>query len=233
MGPDTGRPPTIVFDLDGTLVDTAADLVATLNAIVAPEGIGRVALADGRAMVGHGARAMIESAFAASGQTVGASRLDRLFAAFLAHYGAHMADRSRPFPGVEDALDRFAAAGWRLAVCTNKHEAIARRLLELLGLGQRFAAVTGQDTFGFRKPDPRHLTETIRLAGGSAGRAIMVGDSLTDVDTAIAAAVPVVAVTFGYSAVPPARLGADALIGSFAGLWDAVQGITGRLAWPA
>jgi phosphoglycolate phosphatase len=230
MGPETAGPPTIVFDLDGTLVDTAEDLVATLNAVVVPEGIGRVELADGRTMVGHGARAMIESAFAAGGQTVAPGRLDRLMAAFLAHYGTHMADRSRPFPGVEDALDRFAAAGWRLAVCTNKQEAIARRLLELLGLARRFAAVTGQDTFGFRKPDPRHLTETIRRAGGAARRAVMVGDSLTDVDTAIAAAVPVVAVSFGYSAVPPAELGADALIGSFADLWDAVAGIAARQA---
>jgi len=216
------EPPTLVLDLDGTLVDTAGDLVATLNAIVQTEGLAPVPLDAAVTMVGHGARVMLESAFSAQGQRLAPGRLDALTARFLVHYGEHIAETSRPFPGAEAALDRFATAGWRLAVCTNKHEAPAKKLLGLLGLAKRFAAITGQDTFGFRKPDPRHLTETIRLAGGAEGNAVMVGDSLTDVDTAIAARVPVIAVAFGYSAIPVAELGASRVIAHFDELWDAV-----------
>ncbi len=216
------HPPTLVLDLDGTLVDTAGDLVATLNAILEPEGMAPVEVEAATTMVGHGARVMLERAFTHHGQSITPERLDELTDRFLAYYSEHIAEMSRPFPGAEAALDRFAAAGWRLAVCTNKHEQPAKKLLGVLGLAGRFAAITGQDTFGFRKPDPRHLTETIRLAGGSEGSAVMVGDSPTDVDTAIAAGVPVIAVTFGYSAVPVAELGATQLIDHFDELWDAV-----------
>ena len=220
--PVHNSPPTIVFDLDGTLVDTADDLVATLNVVLASEGMHPVAVADAIPMVGRGSRVLIESAFAAEGRALDAATLDRLLAEFLAYYDAHIVDHSRLYPGAREALDRFAAAGWRLAVCTNKYQEPAVRLLTLLGVADKFAAITGQDTFGFRKPDPRHLTETIRLAGGDAGNAIMVGDSATDVETARAANVPVVAVTFGYSAVPVANLGATRVIGSFAELYPAV-----------
>jgi phosphoglycolate phosphatase len=120
-------------------------------------------------------------------------------------------------------LDQFAAAGWRLAVCTNKYEAPAKKLLRLLALEDRFAAITGQDTFGFRKPDPRHLIETIRLADGDPARAVMVGDSATDIDTAKAARVPVVAVSFGYSTVPVASLKPDGVIDRFADLFTATE----------
>ena len=170
------KPPTLVLDLDGTLVDTAPDLVRALNAVLIAEGMAPVALGASLAMVGHGARAMIEAAFAAAGQAPDTRDLDRLMADFIAHYAAHIADHSRPFAGAEAALDRFAEAGWLLAICTNKLEGLARQLLGALALADRFAAITGQDSFGFRKPDPRHLTETIRLAGGSAARAVMVGD---------------------------------------------------------
>ena len=225
MAEAAGRPPTLVFDLDGTLVDTVEDLVAALNVIAAPERLPHVSLADGRAMVGHGVRTLIERAFRADGRTLASATLDRLTAAFLNEYTARMPGRSRPYPHLEQALQRFADAGWQLAVCTNKYEASARRLLTLLGLADRFATIAGQDTFGFRKPDPRHLTETIRAAGGDPHRAVMVGDSLTDVDTAIAAGVPVVAVSFGYSAVPVAELGAARIIDDFGDLWDAVASL--------
>ncbi len=221
----TALPPVLVFDLDGTLVDTAPDLVRALNAVLEEEGMAPVALGASLAMVGQGARAMIESAFAAAGRVPEAAALDRLMPVFIGHYSAHIADHSAPFEGAEAALDRFAADGWRLAICTNKLEGLARQLLQALGLAGRFAAITGQDTFGFRKPDPRHLTETIRLAGGSAARAIMVGNSRTDIDTAKAAGVPVVAVTFGYSTVPVAGLGPDRVIGRFDMLWDAVASL--------
>ena len=218
-------PPTIVFDLDGTLVDTAEDLVATLNAILVGEGMVPVSVEKLMAMVGSGARVMLEAAFAAEGRALTGEKLDRLLRAFLALYDVHLADRSKPYPGAEAALDRFAADGWRLAVCTNKYEAPARKLLGILGLAGRFAAITGQDTFAFKKPDPRHLTETIRLACGSPENAIMVGDSRTDIDTAIAAGIRVVAVTFGYSPLPVAGLGATKVIDRLDQLYEAVAAI--------
>ncbi len=213
--------PTLVLDLDGTLVDTAADLIATLNAILAGEGLAPLAPATAIAMVGHGSRALLASALRANGVEPVSDRLDNLVALFIGHYAAHIADASRPFPGAVAALDRFAAAGWRLAVCTNKFEGLSRQLLAALGLLDRFAAVTGQDTFGVRKPDPRHLLETIRLAGGGVADAVMVGDSIVDVDTAKAAGVPVIAVAFGYSAVPVAELGADRVIAHYDELFAA------------
>jgi phosphoglycolate phosphatase len=218
--------PTVVFDLDGTLVDTAPDLVSTLNAILVAEGMESVTREAVIGMIGSGARVMIESAFAAAGRSLTPARLDRLFSAFLTRYDAHLVDASLPYPGVEAALDRLAADGWRLAVCTNKREAPARKVLNLLGLGNRFAAIAGQDTFGVSKPDPRHLTETIRIAGGDPARAVMVGDSLTDVDTANAAGIPVVAVSFGYSPVPVAELRANRVIDTFDELDDAVAALS-------
>lgn len=217
--------PTIVFDLDGTLVDTSRDIVATLNAVLATEGMPEMPFDTALAMVGSGSRVLLQSAFAAGGEALIPERLDRLVADFLAYYDAHIVDASVPYPGVDTALDGMAADGWMLAVCTNKYEAPARKLLDLLGLGPRFAAITGQDTFGFSKPDPRHLIETILLAGGDPADAIMVGDSRTDIDTARAAGIPVVAVTFGYSPTPVTELGATAVIGHFDELAKAVEAI--------
>ncbi|MEJ0098120.1 MAG: phosphoglycolate phosphatase [Bauldia sp.] len=222
--------PTIVFDLDGTLVDTAEDLVATLNAVLAAEGMAPVSLESAIGMVGSGSRVLIEAAFASEGRALTPETLDRLLADFLAYYDAHIADASRPYPGVEAALDRLAADGWIMAVCTNKFEAPARKLLRLLGLDRHFAAITGQDTFGFRKPDPRHLTETIRLAGGDGRDAIMVGDSHTDIDTAHAARIPVIAVTFGYSPLPVATFKPTRLIDSFAELPAVAAALRPRLS---
>jgi len=231
MGREGGPPPTAVFDLDGTLVDTADDLVATLNAVGAREGLPPVSPAEGRRLVGGGARAMIEKAFAATGRPLAQDALDRLMKTFLAHYAVHMVDRSRPYPGLVPALDRLTRSGWRLAVCTNKLEGIARGLLERLSLADRFAAIAGQDTFGFRKPDPRHLIETVRLAGGSPARAVMVGDSPADVEAARGAGMPVVVVTFGYSPVPVADLAADALIGDYRDLWTVLVALAA--SWTA
>jgi phosphoglycolate phosphatase len=216
---------TIVFDLDGTLVDTAPDLVSTLNFVLADEGLPPVAYEDARRMIGGGARRMIERALIAEGRNVPAAELDRMFGAFIAHYGAHIADRSRPFPYLEAVLERLAAEDCRLAVCTNKLEWLAVKLLDALKLSRYFAAVCGQDTFGVQKPDPKILRLTIRHAGGDVARAIMIGDSMTDVRTARAANVPAIAVAFGYSEVPVASLQADRLIGSFAELPAAIAAI--------
>ena len=219
--------PTVVFDLDGTLVDTAPDLVATLNTIFAREGLPPVAYEAARNMVGGGARLMIERGLAADGRNLPTSDVDRLVRDFIAHYGAHIADASRPFQGVEAALDEFARLGCRLAVCTNKLEWLSLRLLDVLGLSGRFAAICGADTFGVSKPNPEILRSTIGRAGGRTERAVMVGDSGTDIATARAAHIPVVAVDFGYTETPVAQLGADRVISHFADLPAAVLGLIG------
>jgi phosphoglycolate phosphatase len=216
---------TIVFDLDGTLVDTAPDLISTLNFVLAGERLPPVAYNDARRMIGGGARRMIERALIAEGRNVPGAELDRMFRIFIDHYGAHIADRSRPFPHLESVLQRFGGEGCRLAVCTNKLEWLSRRLLDTLNLSRYFAAICGQDTFGIQKPDPQMLRLTIRRAGGEAQRAIMIGDSMTDVRTARAANVPVIAVDFGYSEVAPAALDADRLISSYAELPQAIAAV--------
>jgi len=218
---------TIVFDLDGTLIDTAPDLIDTLNFILAREGLPAVPFALARDMIGGGAKGMIKRALDEEGRELADSDFERLYAEFIAHYAAHIADRSRPFPQLEATLGQLAAAGHRLAVCTNKLEWLSKRLLDTLRLTDRFAAICGQDTFGMQKPDPEVFRLTVRRAGGEPERAIMVGDSKTDVHTARAARVPVVAVDFGYSDVPIATLKPDRLISSFADLPRAVVELAG------
>jgi len=213
---------TIVFDLDGTLIDTAPDLISTLNLILAREGLPDMPYDAARRLIGGGARGMIERALAAEGRPGSKADLDRMFGAFIEHYAAHIADRSRPFPALEAALERLAGEGRCLAVCTNKLEWLSVRLLNTLQLTQHFAAICGQDTFGMQKPDPEILRRTILRAGGEPARAIMVGDSGTDVRTARAANVPIIAVDFGYGEVPIATLQPDRLIGSFADLPAAI-----------
>ncbi len=213
---------TIVFDLDGTLIDTAPDLVDTLNFILAQEKLPGIPYEKARNLIGGGARGMMERALIAEGRSCSTAEMDRLYAAFVAHYAAHIADRSRPFPELEAGLEWLASNGHRLAVCTNKLEWLSKRLLDTLKLADRFAAICGQDTFGIQKPDPEVFRLTVRRAGGEPSRAIMVGDSGTDIHTARAARVPVIAVDFGYSEAPIATLQPDRIISSFADLPDAI-----------
>lgn len=236
---------TIIFDLDGTLVDTAPDLIATLNVIMSREGLPAVPEDEARLLIGHGARRMLERGLALAGVVPGDPSpsgqadglcLDRLFREFVDHYAGHLADQSRPFPGVEAALDTLAARGCTFAVCTNKLEHLSVRLLASLGLAGRFVTICGQDTFSVRKPDPEALLSTLRRAGGALDRAVMVGDSLTDIAAAKAARMPVVAVDFGYTEVPVAELGPDRIISHYSHLPDAVaalleaQGRTGAVS---
>jgi phosphoglycolate phosphatase len=209
---------TIAFDLDGCLVDTAPDLIGTLNTILAGHGHAGLPLGSARTLVGHGARAMLSRGFETAGETLDPAKMDELFAQFIDLYLPRIARASRPYPGVVETLDELAAAGAALVVCTNKRTDLSLVLLDALDLTRRFADVAGPDRAGAAKPDPRHLIAAIRAAGGSADHALMVGDAATDVGAAVAAGVPVVAVSYGYSDVPPARLGADALIASFAEL---------------
>ena len=217
--------PIVLFDLDGTLVDTAPDLVDTLNLIFAREGLPAVAYDEARDMVGGGARLMIERGLAANGRDVARAEIDRMVCEYIDHYAAHIVDRSRPFPGLEAALDQLAGRGCRFAVCTNKLEWLSVRLLDALGLSHRFAAICGADTFGLQKPNPDFLRRTIERINGDAAQAVMVGDSVSDIRPAVAAGVPVVAVDFGYSEVPVRDLGPDRVISAFAELPDAVFGL--------
>jgi phosphoglycolate phosphatase len=218
--------PTIVFDLDGTLADTAGDLVSTLNVILAREGLAPIPLQRARDMIGAGARALIQRGFEAHGRPLPATELDRMFLEFLDHYGDNLAVETVLYDGVLASLDQLAADGHRLAVCTNKVENHSIKVLEALGVADRFAAICGRDTFAFFKPDPRHLTATIEKAGGDPTRAVMVGDSRTDIDTARAAGLPVVAVTFGYTDTPVTQLSPDRVIEHFDDLHAAIKAVS-------
>jgi phosphoglycolate phosphatase len=214
---------TIVFDLDGTLVETAPDLVRATNHVLVSCGLSAVPHDALRPIISFGARAMIKEGLRIQGATMSEVETDDLLARFLAFYGDNIAVGSHAFPGLEDALDTLAAAGARLAVCTNKQERPSRQLLDALGLTGRFQAIAGRDTFPVYKPHPDHLTGAIRLAGGSPDRAIMVGDSDTDVKTARAAGIPVIGVPFGYTDVPMTDLGPDAIVSHYDQLVEAVR----------
>ncbi len=216
---------TIVFDLDGTLVDTAPDLIGSLNVLLARERLAPITLDEGRGLIGGGVRRLIERGLALQGRTFTAAEVDALFADYVTHYAEHIADGSRTFPGVEAALDALAARGSRFAVCTNKLAWLSVRLLDRLGLSERFVAICGRDTFGIEKPDPEMLRRTILTAGGDLADSVMVGDSGTDISTARAAGVPVVAVDFGYTEVPVAELNPDRVISRFDALPQAVDAL--------
>ena len=215
-------PATIVFDLDGTLVDTAPDLCAALNHALGVLGRPAVPADDVRHMVGHGARKLLEKGLAATG-TVTPDLVEAGVAPFLAYYADHIADGSRPYPGVEAALSALAAAGSRLAICTNKPFALSKALVSALGWDGRFAANLGFDSVPAPKPDPGHLFAAIAAAGGDPATTVFIGDSITDTTTARAAGIPVIAVSFGFSDRPVADLGADLVIDHYDQLLPALR----------
>jgi phosphoglycolate phosphatase len=216
---------TIVFDLDGTLVDTAPDLIAALNYILEREGMPPVPLQSARTMIGAGARRLLERGLELDGRALTVADIDKLTADFIDYYAAHIADASRPFEGLEAALDDLATRGYRFAVCTNKLEWLSKRLLDRLGLSGRFAAICGADTFGVSKPDPAILQQTVARAGGQLSQAIMVGDAGPDVGVARRAGIPVIGVAFGYTEVPMAELKPDRLIDRMSQLGEAVESL--------
>jgi len=214
---------TIVFDLDGTLVDTAPDLINALNFILDREGLPPVPLHSARNMIGAGARRLIERGLELDGRSLGLDDVTRLTGDFIDYYAAHIADVSRPFEGLEDALDDLSARGYRFAVCTNKLEWLSKLLLDQLGLSSRFSAICGADTFGVSKPDPAILRQTIARAGGELSSSIMVGDAGPDIGVARRAGIPVICVEFGYTEVPIADLKPDRLINHMRELPAAVE----------
>jgi phosphoglycolate phosphatase len=209
---------TIAFDLDGTLVDTAPDLIGTLNLMLAEHGLPPVPLSSARHLVGGGARYLLEHGFREAGASFHAGDAPEMVERFIGLYLDRIALESRPFQGVEAALDELAAAGAILCVCTNKPTALALALLKAVRLIDRFAAVVGPDAVSARKPDPAHLIEAVKLAGGDPDRALMVGDSAADSAAAKNAGRPVVLVSFGYTETPVTALGGDAVIDRFADL---------------
>jgi phosphoglycolate phosphatase len=224
------RPQTVIFDLDGTLVDSARDLMGTLNFILAREGTPALPVEKAHSLLGAGARALLERGFAANGEVVETARMDVLYRDFLDHYNEHLADETVAFEGVEPALAALKARGLILGVCTNKMTSHSVRLLEALKLAPYFSAICGRDAFAWFKPDARHLTLSIEAAGGNPANAIMVGDSKTDIDTAINAGLPSVCVDFGYTDVPAVKLGATRVISHFDELIPAIDAINAQYA---
>src|SRR5665213_395328 len=216
---------TVVFDLDGTLVDTAPDLIGALNFILKREGLPPVPLESARKLIGAGVRRMLERGLEVDGRHAGVEDINRLTEDFVEYYAAHIADASRPFDGLENALDDLEAKGYRFAVCTNKLEWLSKLLLDRLGLSGRFAAICGADTFGISKPDPAILRQTLARAGGQLSTATMVGDAGPDIGVARRAGIPVVGVEFGYTEVPIADLKPDRLIGHMSALPAAVESL--------
>ena len=215
----------VIFDLDGTLVDTSPDLCASLNHALASVGREAVDADTVRHLVGHGAKVLIERGLEHTGggnEALVAQALPE----FLTYYAEHIADGSRPFDGVERAMDRLAGEGVTLAVCTNKPVALAVQLIEALGWSGRFAAVLGGDSIEVRKPAARHVEATAEAAGFGLDRAIFVGDTSVDVAAARAAGVPVVVVSFGFADGTASDLGADAVIDHFDELHDALARLT-------
>ena len=215
----------VAFDLDGTLADTAPDLAAALNHAL--DRLGRPPIEPERVrhLVGHGARALLRRGLAESGES-SEELVEQGFPLFIDHYASNICNGTTAYPQVELALDMLKARGVRTAICTNKPERLTHLLLEALGWSHRFDAIVGGDTFDVRKPNPLPLREAIVRAGG--GRAAFVGDSITDADTARAAALPFVAVSFGFSDRPAHELGADAVIDSFEELIAALETLGGH-----
>lgn len=216
---------TVAFDLDGTLVETAHDLVGALNVILVEQGMAPAPMTAVRQLVGHGLRGMLIRAFAMADLTITEEKIAELRPRIVEIYKGRIAQESRPFPGCLEALAALRARGAALAVCTNKPEGLARLLLDQLDMTASFDALVGGDTLPVQKPDPAPLLEAISQAGGDPARAILVGDASPDIGAAKAAGVPCVVCAFGYNDLPPAELGGDVTIDHFDELAGAVAGL--------
>lgn len=213
----------VIFDLDGTLVDTAPDLMRATNFVLGEMGRRPLEMAEVRAFVGHGARALLTRGLAATGGLPEGYDVEPDYRRFVDYYAANIAHSSAPFPGLVKLLERLKAEGFGLGVCTNKLEGLSVLLLDALHLSPFFGSVVGPDTLGVAKPDPKPFYEAVNRLDLDSPRALMVGDSETDILTARNAGVPVIAVPFGYTPRPVAEFGPDRLIGHFDEAYDAIQ----------
>ena len=214
--------PSLIFDLDGTLADTAPDLLGATNAVLAARGRPRLDLDHLRHMVGFGAVALITQAMAASGAPAAEGDMPALVEIFLAHYRHHIADGTRLFPEVAETLAALKRGGARLGVLTNKPQELTDLLLPLLGLGEMFSAVYGAGRKPYTKPDPRIFRDVMADLAGP-GPAVMIGDSITDLNTARAADAPCILMSYGFTPVPARELGADAVLDEFRQLPQALR----------
>lgn len=216
---------TIAFDLDGTLVESAPDLIGAVNAILASQGYPPLPYERGRPYVSRGARWLLQWGLETAGEPEPAARTAALFGSFIDYYGAHIADQSAPFPGAVDALQTLKAAGARLVVCTNKPTDLSRSLLQKLGMAALFDGVVGIDAVSAAKPNPAHLVEAVQAVGGDLSRTVMVGDADTDAGAARGAGAPLILVGFGYTEIPAAQLAPDVLLHHFDELPAACAGL--------
>lgn len=207
--------PAIIFDLDGTLVDTAPDLINTLNHLLAEEDCPSAPDAFIRTIISQGAKAMLKKGFELAGKTRSDEQFTQLTERFVAHYSDHIAVSSRPYPGVIKALDALQISGHPIGICTNKRENLSRKLIKSLAMENYFGAIIGVDTLDVKKPHPGHILGTLDALGASPQRAIMIGDSEADIKAAQAANIPVIALDFGYSIEPVANFNPDAILSSY------------------
>jgi phosphoglycolate phosphatase len=215
--------PALVFDLDGTLADTAPDLLSATNAVLAAQGLGATSLDHLRHMVGFGAKALISQAMEAAGRPVTEPEIPPLTEIFLAHYRSHICEGSRLFPGVAETLASLKQGGARLGILTNKPQELTDLLLPRLGIEHLFQAIYGAGRKAYTKPDPRIFHDVVGDLGG--GAAVMMGDSVTDLNTARAAQAPCILFSHGYTPVPAASLGADRVLDDFTQLPDALAAL--------
>ena len=216
-------PKALILDLDGTFVDTAPDLINSLNKVISNEGLPKLPFEIARACIGHGARHMISRGFQECNKNLSKQKLDDLFEKFLSHYEANIANESKIFPGALASLKKFQEHGWVFAICTNKLEHLARKLLNELNVSDYFKVVTGADTYNFGKPNPLPIQKTMTKMGAIPENTIMVGDSGPDIEGAKNAGIPSIAVDFGYTPIPVSHFKPDKVISHFDDLWSAIQ----------
>lgn len=217
-----------IFDLDGTLMDTAGDLIGAMNAVAHRFDLPALDPVEARAAAGRGGRGLMRLAASQAGREISDDQILAAYPAFLDAYEARIADESRYFPGAEAAVDALVEAGWRVGICTNKPERLARMLLDRLGGAGRYGAILGADSLPVRKPDPRHVLETIERLGGAPAHAVMIGDTATDRDAAGAARVACVLYEHGFSPAPVAELSPEAVFADFAELPGLIDGLIGK-----
>lgn len=225
----TNTPSAVIFDLDGTLVDSARDLTAALNYVLRQANRPEVAISQVRYLVGDGARAMIKKGFSETGPLPDEAGINRILQDFLAYYLENITDQTIIFPGALKVIEKLVDLGIPLGLCTNKALKLTEKLMTEIGLADYFSAIVGGDSFDYRKPDPRHLTSTLDMMNCSPHRAVMVGDSVNDILAARGAGMPVICLSLGYSKTPIADLNPDGVFDHYDDFFGALTQASEKL----